>query len=34
LVIGAGESGLPPASGLERDPHTIIEKNAGVGGTW
>ncbi len=36
LVIGAGMSGLLAAIRLEQAgvPYTVIEKNAGVGGTW
>lgn len=36
LVIGAGESGLLAAIRLKQAgiPFTVIEKNAGVGGTW
>ena len=36
VVIGCGESGLLAAIRLEEAgiPYTVIEKNAGVGGTW
>ncbi|MGV1005051.1 MAG: NAD(P)-binding domain-containing protein [Candidatus Nanopelagicales bacterium] len=36
IVIGAGESGLLAAIRLQQAgiPYTVIEKNAGVGGTW
>ena len=36
LVVGAGESGLLAAIRLQQAgiPYTVIEKNAGVGGTW
>ena len=36
IVIGCGESGLLAAIRLQQAgiPYTVIEKNAGVGGTW
>lgn len=36
LVVGCGESGLLAAIRLQQAgiPYTVIEKNAGVGGTW
>ena len=36
IVIGCGESGLLAALRLQQAgiPYTVIEKNAGVGGTW